>query len=26
VAENVAGVREVHDHVVWVEPFSATSF
>ena len=26
VAENVAGVREVHDHVIWVEPFSATSF
>jgi CBS domain-containing protein len=25
-AENVAGVREVHDHLVWVEPVSGMSF
>ena len=25
-AENVPGVREVHDHVVWVEPLSGTAF
>jgi CBS domain-containing protein len=26
VAENVAGVRRVHDHLVWVEPMSGMSF
>jgi CBS-domain-containing membrane protein len=26
VAENVAGVKQVHDHLVWVEPMSGTSF
>jgi CBS-domain-containing membrane protein len=26
VAENVAGVKEVHDHVVWVEPMSGVAF
>jgi CBS domain-containing protein len=25
-AENVAGVKKVHDHVVWVEPISAMAF
>jgi CBS domain-containing protein len=25
-AENVAGVKEVHDHLVWVEPISGTTF
>jgi CBS domain-containing protein len=25
-AENVAGVKAVHDHLVWVEPISGTSF
>jgi CBS domain-containing protein len=25
VAENVAGVRQVHDHLVWVEPMSGIS-
>jgi hypothetical protein len=25
-AENAAGVREVHDHLVWVEPYSGMSF
>ena len=25
-AENVAGVKEVHDHLVWVEPMSGTAF
>jgi hypothetical protein len=25
-AENVAGVREVHDHLVWVEPMSGVAF
>jgi CBS domain-containing protein len=25
-AENVAGVRQVHDHLVWVEPMSGTAF
>jgi CBS domain-containing protein len=25
-AENVPGVRAVHDHVVWVEPMSGTAF
>jgi CBS domain-containing protein len=25
-AENVAGVREVHDHLVWVEPISGMAF
>jgi CBS domain-containing protein len=25
-AENVAGVRQVHDHMVWVEPMSAMAF
>ena len=24
-AENIAGVKEVHDHLVWVEPYSGTS-
>lgn len=24
--ENVSGVREVHDHLVWVEPMSGTAF
>ena len=24
--ENVAGVKEVHDHLVWVEPMSGTAF
>jgi hypothetical protein len=24
--ENVAGVKEVHDHLVWVEPMSAMAF
>ncbi|HTP90404.1 MAG TPA: CBS domain-containing protein [Xanthobacteraceae bacterium] len=26
VAENVAGVKEVHDHLVWVEPMSGMAF
>jgi CBS domain-containing protein len=26
VAENVAGVKRVHDHLVWVEPMSGMSF
>ncbi len=26
VAENVAGVRQVHDHLVWVEPMSGMAF
>jgi len=25
-AENAAGVKEVHDHLVWVEPMSGTAF
>jgi hypothetical protein len=25
-AENVAGVRAVHDHLVWVEPISGMAF
>ncbi len=25
-AENVAGVKQVHDHLVWVEPMSGTAF
>ena len=25
-AENVAGVKEVHDHLVWVEPMSGAAF
>ena len=25
-AENVAGVTEVHDHLVWVEPMSGMAF
>jgi len=25
-AENVAGVKEVHDHLVWVEPMSGMAF
>jgi hypothetical protein len=25
-AENVAGVRAVHDHLVWVEPMSGMAF
>ncbi len=25
-AENVAGVREVHDHLVWIEPMSGMAF
>jgi hypothetical protein len=25
-AENVAGVKAVHDHLVWVEPISGTTF
>jgi CBS domain-containing protein len=25
-AENVAGVKEVHDHLVWVEPISGVAF
>jgi BON domain len=25
-AENVAGVKAVHDHMVWVEPMSAMAF
>jgi predicted transcriptional regulator len=25
-AENVAGVKQVHDHMVWVEPMSAMAF
>ena len=25
-AENVAGVKAVHDHLVWVEPFSGAAF
>jgi CBS domain-containing protein len=25
-AENVTGVKEVHDHLVWVEPISGTTF
>jgi CBS domain-containing protein len=25
-AENVAGIREVHDHLVWVEPMSGMAF
>lgn len=25
-AENVAGVKEVHDHLVWVEPMTGVSF
>jgi len=24
--ENVAGIKEVHDHLVWVEPMSGTAF
>ena len=24
--ENIAGVKEVHDHLVWVEPMSGTAF
>jgi hypothetical protein len=24
--ENVAGVKEMHDHLVWVEPMSGTAF
>jgi hypothetical protein len=26
VVENVPGVKEVHDHLVWVEPMSGTAF
>lgn len=26
MAENVAGVKRVHDHLVWVEPISGTAF
>jgi hypothetical protein len=26
MAENVAGVKQVHDHLVWVEPMSGTAF
>lgn len=26
LAENVAGVKEVHDHLVWVEPMSGATF
>jgi CBS domain-containing protein len=26
IAENVAGVRAVHDHLVWIEPISGMSF
>jgi len=26
VAENVAGVKQVHDHLLWVEPMSGMSF
>jgi len=26
VAENVAGVKQVHDHLVWVEPMSGAAF
>jgi CBS-domain-containing membrane protein len=26
VAENVQGVKQVHDHIVWVEPMSGTAF
>ena len=26
VVENVDGVKEVHDHLVWVEPMSAMAF
>jgi hypothetical protein len=26
MAENVAGVKHVHDHLVWVEPISGTAF
>jgi BON domain len=26
VAENAAGVKEVHDHLVWVEPYSGVAF
>jgi CBS domain-containing protein len=26
LVENVPGVKEVHDHLVWVEPMSATAF
>jgi CBS domain-containing protein len=26
VAENAAGVRQVHDHLVWVEPISGVAF
>ncbi|MDE2285479.1 MAG: CBS domain-containing protein [Hyphomicrobiales bacterium] len=26
VAENVPGVRQVHDHIVWVEPMSGMAF
>jgi CBS domain-containing protein len=25
LVENVAGVREVHDHMIWAEPFSGTA-
>jgi osmotically-inducible protein OsmY len=25
-AENAAGVKKVHDHLVWVEPMSGTAF
>jgi osmotically-inducible protein OsmY len=26
IAENVPGVKQVHDHLVWVEPMSAMAF
>jgi hypothetical protein len=26
LAENIPGVKEVHDHLVWVEPMSAMAF
>lgn len=26
VAENVSGIRRVHDHIVWVEPMSGMAF
>jgi CBS domain-containing protein len=26
VAENASGVKQVHDHLVWVEPFSGVAF
>jgi len=25
-AENIAGVKQVHDHLVWVEPMSGVAF